>query len=424
MNKDGNQRRQVGLEHTQNELRGLLGIGGKTTWGRAAEVLGEVEKRQLWKEQYRNFSAWVKAFAASTGKSESLIWKYCKARKAYEAAKQVQPELPPMTLTQVSAETVINAEKIHGDDAKAVAGVLVRVERGELTSRDVREMWCATRKFTGVRTSRNSKNADRSKSSYTNKESQEPINCSEYELGIFKDVEDYKAGRLDTVTLDELEEALGLADSTAVNGEVSIECCDAQVQKQEQEWQIEHELEQIHDELHELLGRGERTWVRVYELIAQVHREELYKPEHKSFSAWMKAEAAREGVAESLLWHRKSAGDFYSAWSKGKDVPPLAEGSRLSENNLNLVRKIAKVDSSRGDELMMSMVDTGLSTKELGREWRELRRKESKDAFIEGTHVKAIASRSKLSISCDDIAAFNIALKALQAVGINVDEYD
>ena len=155
-----------------------------------------------------------------------------------------------------------------------------------------------------------------------------------------------------------------------------------------------------------------------------MHREELYKPEHKSFSAWMKAEAAREGVAESLLWHRKSAGDFYSAWSKGKDVPPLAEGSRLSENNLNLVRKIAKVDSSRGDELMMSMVDTGLSTKELGREWRELRRKESKDAFIEGTHVKAIASRSKLSISCDDIAAFNIALKALQAVGINVDEYD
>ena len=161
-----------------------------------------------------------------------------------------------------------------------------------------------------------------------------------------------------------------------------------------------------------------------FELIAQVHREELYKPEHKSFSAWMKAEAAREGVAESLLWHRKSAGDFYSAWSKGKDVPPLAEGSRLSENNLNLVRKIAKVDSSRGDELMMSMVDTGLSTKELGREWRELRRKESKDAFSGKTHAKAIASRLKLSISCDNMGVFDAVVAALKEAGISIEELD
>lgn len=40
----------------------------------------------------------------------------------------------------------------------------------------------------------------------------ESIDRLEYEYGILKDVEDYRAGRLEAVTLDELEESLGLAD--------------------------------------------------------------------------------------------------------------------------------------------------------------------------------------------------------------------
>lgn len=38
------------------------------------------------------------------------------------------------------------------------------------------------------------------------------IDRLEYECGILKDIEDYRAGRLETVTLDELEESLGLGD--------------------------------------------------------------------------------------------------------------------------------------------------------------------------------------------------------------------
>ena len=34
---------------------------------------------------------------------------------------------------------------------------------------------------------------------------------TEYEYGLMKKVEDFRAGRLETVTLDELEESLGLA---------------------------------------------------------------------------------------------------------------------------------------------------------------------------------------------------------------------
>lgn len=40
----------------------------------------------------------------------------------------------------------------------------------------------------------------------------ESIDRLEYGYGILKDFEDYRAGRLEAVTLDELEESLGLAD--------------------------------------------------------------------------------------------------------------------------------------------------------------------------------------------------------------------
>ena len=38
------------------------------------------------------------------------------------------------------------------------------------------------------------------------------IDRLEYEYGLLKKVEDYRAGRLETVTLDELEESLDLAN--------------------------------------------------------------------------------------------------------------------------------------------------------------------------------------------------------------------
>ena len=47
---------------------------------------------------------------------------------------------------------------------------------------------------------------------YMNEALTESIDRFEYEYGIMKKVEDWRAGRLETVTLDELEESLGLED--------------------------------------------------------------------------------------------------------------------------------------------------------------------------------------------------------------------
>lgn len=52
----------------------------------------------------------------------------------------------------------------------------------------------------------------RSRSFYINEALEESIDRLEYEYGILRKVEDWRAGRLETVGLDELEDSLGLAD--------------------------------------------------------------------------------------------------------------------------------------------------------------------------------------------------------------------
>lgn len=52
----------------------------------------------------------------------------------------------------------------------------------------------------------------RTKTYYMTEALESSIDRLEYEYGLMKKVEDFRAGRLETVTLDELEESLGLAD--------------------------------------------------------------------------------------------------------------------------------------------------------------------------------------------------------------------
>lgn len=176
----------------------------------------------------------------------------------------------------------------------------------------------------------------------------------------------------------------------------------------------------IHDELASLFRQGGRSWVEVYALMEHVSEGELYRPEYSSFSAWLKDEAARCGVSESLLWQRKSAGDFYHEWAAGKpDVPSLADGKHLSELNLNLVRKIAKIDPSRGDELMYEMIDAGLSTKMLRNEWRTVRSRESGKG-IDGAPRTCHADPVGRKISCSDLGTFEEIVNVLRSAGYEV----
>lgn len=60
------------------------------------------------------------------------------------------------------------------------------------------------------RYSRLAEETGRSRTFYFTEALEDSIDKLEYEYGILKKVEDWRAGRLETVTLDELEEHLGL----------------------------------------------------------------------------------------------------------------------------------------------------------------------------------------------------------------------
>lgn len=62
------------------------------------------------------------------------------------------------------------------------------------------------------RYSRLAQSTGRTRAFYINEALRDAIDQLEYEYGILKKVEDFRAGKLETVTLDELEESLGLAD--------------------------------------------------------------------------------------------------------------------------------------------------------------------------------------------------------------------
>lgn len=63
-----------------------------------------------------------------------------------------------------------------------------------------------------IRCDRLAKSTGRTKTFYMTEALAAEIDRLEYEYGLLKKVEDYRADRLETVTLDELEQSLGLAN--------------------------------------------------------------------------------------------------------------------------------------------------------------------------------------------------------------------
>ena len=63
-----------------------------------------------------------------------------------------------------------------------------------------------------ARYDRLAKSTGRTKTFYMNEALADSIDRLEYEYGILKDIEDYRAGRLETYSIDEVKAHCGLAD--------------------------------------------------------------------------------------------------------------------------------------------------------------------------------------------------------------------
>ena len=56
----------------------------KQNWSNFYVLLKEVETKELWKDNFNSFTAWVKHFSVTSGMKESIIWNRKRAGEVYE----------------------------------------------------------------------------------------------------------------------------------------------------------------------------------------------------------------------------------------------------------------------------------------------------------------------------------------------------
>lgn len=185
-------------------------------------------------------------------------------------------------------------------------------------------------------------------------------------------------------------------------------------------------LDKAEQELHELLQRSDtKEWPRVYALLAKVADEELWRSEFKSYSAWLRDLAKREGVTESLLWQRKKAGDAYNAWAKANPGAPNLEASGISAANLAEVDRLSGGDPAKADTWVRGLLGGTLTQRDI-KAARNLQRSQGV-AQPKNAYDKA-KSAPVADVSPEDAATAADILAALQAEsrtwiwGIETDE--
>lgn len=142
--------------------------------------------------------------------------------------------------------------------------------------------------------------------------------------------------------------------------------------------QLETALAEIEKELQSVIEEDKKSWIRVYELMAAVESEKLYKKDYTSYTQWVNKIAADMHVHVSLLWRRKKAGAFYSEYQermrkKGKQVY-FADIEGVSPDNLVIAEKIAGSNTKVADQLIEKIQHGELKRKDLSNALAAVRR--------------------------------------------------
>ncbi len=130
-------------------------------------------------------------------------------------------------------------------------------------------------------------------------------------------------------------------------------------------------LKEIEQELSGCVKADQRTWARIYRLMDEVERRQLYRqrPGTPSFTRWLNTLAEEIGVHVSLLWARKKAGKNYEEYKEraeqqGRAVPELEDLS-VSPDSLNLCEKVAGKNATEMDRLIDRVIAGDLTREDL-----------------------------------------------------------
>lgn len=121
----------------------------KKSWADFYLLLHRVETENLWQENYKSFTQWVKDFSVRSHTHESIIWNRKKAGQVYMnyAKKQKEKgiEVVPIQDANVSMDSLVLLDKINKYDTAKSAELAEKVMNKGITKQDLREVYKSIR---------------------------------------------------------------------------------------------------------------------------------------------------------------------------------------------------------------------------------------------------------------------------------------
>lgn len=154
---------KMSLNDIEKELKDLV-TKDKNNWTHFYVLLKDVEQHQLWKSNFRSFTAWVKNFCIKTKTNESIIWARKKAGEVYQNYSNIQKEkgieVEPITKIKVTPDTLVLLEKISRKSPELGADLTEKALTKKIKRKDLREAYRTIKSKTQNSTTKDKNNED------------------------------------------------------------------------------------------------------------------------------------------------------------------------------------------------------------------------------------------------------------------------
>ena len=189
-------------------------------------------------------------------------------------------------------------------------------------------------------------------------------------------------------------------------------------------------LQTLTDQMPTKMNKDVRDWVVGAERALATHESGQWKKSHRTFSAWLEAEAARLGIKPRMLWRELGALRFYKSLGAvyaGLKFPDIIRGRyKPAAHHLELIEKISRsADDAVVRDLVNKAIHGQLPRSELTTLWDvyrsvdELKPRQGRDV----SKSDRAARSSMLRTEPTDAGAL-VTLRSAGAAWLGIDKPD
>lgn len=164
-------------------------------------------------------------------------------------------------------------------------------------------------------------------------------------------------------------------------------------------------IAELEKNLAEAFKQDQQTWTKFYVVMKEIEEKELFKPEHRSFTAWLKSFCLTNKIPESVVWNRKKAGKTYERFlelqvKRGRKASTLADISQISVSmdSLVLIDKIAKKAPEIEVELVEKALNKELTRADLRSAYKKIRDEKNGEVYESEVVIQEITKEKEENI--------------------------